>query len=206
MKISEIFESIQGESKYTGYLTTFIRLFGCSAKCYWCDTKYSYTDNSSVLSLNDILKKIAHYKNRYVCITGGEPLEQKSDVMDLIYSLKKKFDANISLETNGFHSIENIPKFVHIVMDYKLPSAKINFNTNHFRQLKKNDELKIVIAKESDYFHFLDLVKDFEEVLPKENIVISPTSDMVNFVLNKFIADQLNYKLGVQLHKYIEAK
>ncbi|MFQ3676110.1 MAG: 7-carboxy-7-deazaguanine synthase QueE [Endomicrobiia bacterium] len=41
LKVSEIFFSYQGEGKYLGYPTIFIRLAGCNLKCFYCDTKYS---------------------------------------------------------------------------------------------------------------------------------------------------------------------
>lgn len=206
MKVCEIFESIQGESEYTGYLTTFIRFYGCSAECNWCDTKYSYNGIYKEVSNLQILDEIKNYKNRYICITGGEPLEQKEALLALIESIHSIYDANISIETNGFHSIRDIPKNIHIVMDYKLSSAKVYNNKNYFSELKKTDELKLVIANENDYTEFKKLSKEFERYLPNKNIILSPTSEMVDCLLDKFITDKLEYKFGIQIHKYINAK
>ena len=41
MKVIEIFESIQGEARNQGKLTTFIRLAGCNLDCSYCDTRYA---------------------------------------------------------------------------------------------------------------------------------------------------------------------
>ena len=41
MQINEIFSSIDGEGIRTGYLTTFIRSFGCNLSCSYCDTVYA---------------------------------------------------------------------------------------------------------------------------------------------------------------------
>src|SRR4030095_5063842 len=42
MRITEIFYSIQGESTHVGKPCVFVRLTGCSLRCGYCDTKYSY--------------------------------------------------------------------------------------------------------------------------------------------------------------------
>ena len=42
MKISEIFESIQGEGINAGKQAIFLRTAECNLKCIWCDTKYTW--------------------------------------------------------------------------------------------------------------------------------------------------------------------
>ena len=39
VRISEIFSSVQGEGRWTGHPAVFIRFAGCSAGCWFCDTK-----------------------------------------------------------------------------------------------------------------------------------------------------------------------
>ena len=39
--VSEIFTSIQGESHWSGYPCTFVRLAGCNLDCAYCDTGYA---------------------------------------------------------------------------------------------------------------------------------------------------------------------
>ena len=41
LKISETFESIQGEGRYAGVPSLFIRTSGCNLRCWWCDTPYT---------------------------------------------------------------------------------------------------------------------------------------------------------------------
>ena len=75
IKVIEIFDSIEGEGSLIGYPTTFIRLEGCNLRCSWCDTKYSYdTDKYQLFSIEEILAKVNSFKNKKVCLTGGEPL------------------------------------------------------------------------------------------------------------------------------------
>ncbi|RLA72807.1 MAG: organic radical-activating protein, partial [Epsilonproteobacteria bacterium] len=37
LNIVEIFYSIQGEGKFSGYPCTFVRLHGCNLDCSFCD-------------------------------------------------------------------------------------------------------------------------------------------------------------------------
>ena len=76
MRITEIFHSIQGESSHAGKPCVFVRLTGCSLRCVWCDTKYSYSGGRK-MSLEDVIAEMAPYPARLVEITGGEPLEQE---------------------------------------------------------------------------------------------------------------------------------
>ena len=43
LKVSEVFDTIQGEATYTGTPSWFIRLQGCDVGCPFCDTKYTWS-------------------------------------------------------------------------------------------------------------------------------------------------------------------
>ena len=58
MRITEIFFSIQGESTHAGKPCVFVRLTGCSLRCVYCDTKYSYAGGQE-MSLEDVLSTVA---------------------------------------------------------------------------------------------------------------------------------------------------
>ena len=62
--VSEIFSSIEGEGKRTGYMSTFIRLTGCNLRCSYCDTKYAQIkgkDDSEVLSIDELIDRIKDF-------------------------------------------------------------------------------------------------------------------------------------------------
>lgn len=39
--VAEIFDSIDGEGKRTGYMAVFVRFAGCNIRCTYCDTAYA---------------------------------------------------------------------------------------------------------------------------------------------------------------------
>src|SRR5208283_3958234 len=121
LKICEIFEDIEGEGKFQGYPTFFIRVTGCNLRCSWCDNKYAYF-NGKITSLNSILKKTVKSPYKFISITGGEPLLYKEEIVLLIKKIKEKHKKNVTLETNGSISIKGVPAD-NISMDLKLPSS-----------------------------------------------------------------------------------
>src|SRR3712207_7898862 len=97
INVTEIMSSLQGEGKYAGYPTTFIRLHGCNLNCTFCDTKYANEGKKRKMSVSKILSEVFAKGNDYVCITGGEP-DRKStrlnsshaNISYAVFCLKKK--------------------------------------------------------------------------------------------------------------------
>lgn len=96
MKISEIFSSIQGEGRFMGTPTLFIRLSGCTRNCSYCDTKYHI--KSKPTTPKKLIELIRNGKLKNICWTGGEPLIQKEQIYQVIKATKNKFH---TVETNG---------------------------------------------------------------------------------------------------------
>ena len=44
IRISEIFHSVQGEGRFNGTPSVFIRTSGCNLRCWFCDTRYASWD------------------------------------------------------------------------------------------------------------------------------------------------------------------
>nr|VFJ56927.1 MAG: 7-carboxy-7-deazaguanine synthase [Candidatus Kentron sp. DK] len=57
LRITEIFYSLQGESRTIGYPTTFIRLTGCPLRCRYCDTPYAFQGGRR-MSLAEVLAAV----------------------------------------------------------------------------------------------------------------------------------------------------
>ena len=148
--INEIFYSIQGESSRIGLPTIFIRLTGCPLRCQYCDTEYAFYEGKK-MRMSSILNKIKKYPTKYVTVTGGEPLAQKS--CSKLLTKLCNFGYDVSLETSGAINVFNIDKRVKKIIDIKTPGSTEE-NKNKFvnlRHLTTRDEIKFVICNQSDY-------------------------------------------------------
>ena len=172
MLISEIFYSIQGEGKYTGVPSVFVRTSGCNLRCKWCDTPYtSWEPEGENLNTDDIVKRIKLFKKSdHVVITGGEPYIQ-GDLDDLINRIKD--DYFITVETNGilYRDIDGVdlvsfsPKFKNsFPEDKKSLEYKIHTNT-----LKRADYTKVVSTKSDLQVKFV--IDDSSDMRQVENFV-----------------------------------
>ncbi len=203
LRVSEIFYSLQGESRTAGFPTVFIRLTGCPLRCSYCDTRYAFTGGER-LSLTEILQQVKSFSPRYVTVTGGEPLAQR----DCWLLLKMLCDAGYttSLETSGAIDIARVDKRVSTVMDIKTPgSGEVDRNRyKNLDLLKRKDQVKFVIADRADY----DWSQQFIEkngLSAKCEILFSPVhgelapADMADWI----VADNLQVRMQIQLHKYL---
>jgi 7-carboxy-7-deazaguanine synthase len=115
--VKEIFYTLQGEGAQAGRAAVFCRFSGCnlwsgreedrsSAVCRFCDTDFVGIDGTcggKYLSAESLAQAIAEHwplnqSNRFVVLTGGEPLLQVDAV--LIAALHN-LDFEIAVETNG---------------------------------------------------------------------------------------------------------
>src|SRR5690606_33938952 len=150
LRITEIFYSLQGETRTAGLPTVFVRLTGCPLRCQYCDTAYAFS-GGEIMSLPSILERVAAYRPRYVCVTGGEPLAQPN----CIPLLRQLCDAGyeVSLETSGALDISATDTRVSRVVDLKTSGSDEsgrNLYAN-MERLTRNDQVKFVICSRDDY-------------------------------------------------------
>jgi len=154
MKISEIFYSIEGEGIEIGRPEIFVRLSGCNLRCKWCDTKYAW-NNGKEMSVKEIIKEISKYPCKNVSITGGEPLLQKKETLELIKKLKEQ-NYWIQINTNGTIFDEEIFRLVDLIsMDCKCPSSRMKSNLKVLERTKElfdsKTQFKFIISDKEDY-------------------------------------------------------
>ncbi|MEN8904748.1 MAG: radical SAM protein [Clostridiales bacterium] len=200
MKVNEIFSSIQGEGKYTGYPTVFVRFSGCNLRCQYCDTKYSYREGFEI-NIEDILKKIKLYGIKRVCITGGEPL-----LNDISFLLKRLKDYWVSIETNGSIDLGkySLSKNHNFIMDIKTPSSGVSeFNLyENFKNLNDMDEIKFVISSKDDYIWAKEIINNY---YIKGEIVFSTVFGKLRYedVVKWILEDKIEARFQIQLHKIV---
>ena len=150
LRLTEIFYSLQGEALTSGLPTIFVRLTGCPLRCVYCDTEYAFTGGERH-SLDTIISMIKSHPCKRICLTGGEPLAQPNAI-ELMKRLLNE-DYEISLETAGALTVENVPPAVSKVMDLKTPSSgEVDKNLwSNLDYLTQHDQIKFVIMNREDY-------------------------------------------------------
>lgn len=207
--VNDIFYSIQGESSFSGYPCKFIRLAGCNLKCGYCDTKEALTlVNSKKLSIEEIINALDNNggKINLILITGGEPLLQEESYE--LFGELIKLNYSVLLETNGTINLANVPEKVIKIVDVKCPSSgfSMEFCYENLKYITKYDEVKFVIGTDKDY----DFAKDFLKTnkLKTNKVIFSAFEDAMpsRELALKILKDELNVRLGIQLHKILQLK
>jgi len=207
VRITEIFYSIQGESTRVGLPTVFVRLTGCPLRCSWCDTEYAFT-GGEMRSIDEVLAKVASFDCKTVCVTGGEPLAQKS-CLPLLTTL---CDAgySVSLETSGALDISKVDARVSRIVDLKAPgSGEVERNRwENLDLLNSRDELKLVLASRADYDWAVAACLQRRLLLPEHArcpVLFSPVqgqlspADLAQWIID----DRHPVRFQLQLHKIL---
>ena len=204
LRITEIFHSLQGESKTVGIPTVFVRLTGCPLRCQYCDTAYAF-DGGELIELDAIKAVLEEVGCYYVTVTGGEPLAQPN----CLPLLELLCDAgyNVSLETSGAMPIEQVDERVSIVMDLKTPASK-EVDKNRYENiafLKPADQVKFVICDEKDYLWSKAKLDQYDLGGKVNEILFSPSFEEIEpaQLAEWILRDKLKIRMQMQLHKQI---
>jgi len=183
-KISEVFDSVQGEGLYLGERQIFVRFFECNLSCSYCDTKL---DRFMEYEPQELVNEIKLYGDKYhsISFTGGEPLLAK-DFLKETLKLTGDLGRRNYLETNGTLAaeLEELIEYIDIVaMDLKFPSSggtgDLWGRHKDFLKIARRKEvfLKAIICqgtKEEDLRQALELIK---EVSPASILILQPNSN-----------------------------
>ncbi len=218
MQIIEIYKSLQGESSYSGLPCVFVRLAGCNLRCVWCDSEYTFKGGSRMTQEQIEAEVHRLLPNQgLVEITGGEPMLQEREVVPLMESLLAS-GYTVLLETSGERPLSSVPAAVVKIVDVKCPDSGEggSFLPENLNALTERDELKFVIASRRDYEFARDFIlevasslcasiifspafrKDATGSRSVEHCLVDPR-DLAEWIL----ADNLNVRLGFQIHKFI---
>lgn len=202
LKITEIFLSIQGEANAVGWPTVFVRLTGCPLRCSYCDTAYAFS-GGQWRDVNDVVAAVRDFGVRHVCVTGGEPLAQRSSLSLMTALCDAGLD--VSLETGGALDIAAVDPRVVRVVDLKTPGSgeQQRNRMENLALLTASDALKFVICDRADY----DWARDVLAAHPQLpcTVLFSPSYAQLapGTLADWIVADRLNVRLQVQLHKLL---
>lgn len=160
--VAEIFgPTIQGEGPHVGMKTIFVRVAGCDFKCAWCDSKFAWKIDGSIIrydtkELADILvQECNNSKCSNVVLTGGNPcLYDFKQVIDILH------DNNITvdIETQGSKMPDWLLDVDLLVISPKAPSSKqpdvyktVNEYMKLLSSIKQKVAIKIPVFNEEDF-------------------------------------------------------
>jgi 7-carboxy-7-deazaguanine synthase len=202
-RITEIFYSLQGESRTVGLPTVFVRLTGCPLRCGYCDTEYAFYGGEK-MAITDIVEQVAGYNPRYVCVTGGEPLAQPNCIP--LLTAICDLGVEVSLETSGAMDITRVDPRVVKVMDLKTPGSgeESKNRYSNIELLRQQDQLKFVICNREDY-DWARAKLDEYQLAERCEVLFSPIhgelkpADLADWI----VEDNLPVRMQLQLHKYL---
>jgi len=202
-RITEIFYSLQGETRTVGLPTVFVRLTGCPLRCGYCDTAYAFTGGEK-MEIADIVNAVSAYHPRYVTVTGGEPLAQQT-CFELLTALCD-LNVEVSLETSGAMDIAAIDPRVVCVMDLKTPGSgeEVKNKYSNIELLKSQDQVKFVICDRNDYEWSCQKLAEYN-LADRCEILFSPIHGKLNpaDLAEWIISDNLPVRMQIQMHKYL---
>jgi 7-carboxy-7-deazaguanine synthase len=199
----EIFHTLQGEGVSAGLPAVFVRASLCNLHCRWCDTEYTWNFTGTpwphdkdrqpggakhekgavILEMSpaEVAEEVARHPCRRVVLTGGEPLLQQADWLEMIGHLRDRDPSYLfEVETNGtlrpdpgFESAVDqfnvSPKLAHAGMPGKLrlvPAALAHFAAS------PKAWFKFVAAGTGDFAEIDELVERFS--LPADRLLVMP--------------------------------
>jgi len=201
--VKEIFLTLQGEGAQAGRRAVFCRFAGCNlwtgrqvdrakAVCRFCDTDFVGTDGTlggkypDAAALADVVAGVwgTRSEDRYVVLTGGEPMLQVDEA--LITALHGR-GFTIAIETNGTFAV---PRSI----DWICVSPKAGSDLVQ----TSGDELKLVwpqAGSDVERFAALDFAHHLIQPLDDAN-----AKDNVRACIDLVMADP-RWRLSIQTHK-----
>ena len=217
LPINEIFETIQGEARFTGTPAVFVRLQFCDVGCGFCDTKHTWKLNTDNLIASDIMQQKTddaptysemsvnelvlfidrEFSANHIVLTGGEPAAfDLEELTERLIALGK----SVQIETSGTY-----PLRVHRDTWVTI-SPKINMPGNRKilgEAMDRANEFKHPVGKQKDIDELRELIST-HQVGTDKAIWLQPLSQSKKATaVCVDAAIQNGFKVSIQTHKYM---
>jgi organic radical activating enzyme len=215
----EIFASVQGEGASMGVPSTFVRLAVCNLRCTWCDTAYTWdwsrydrAAQTMKLAAADVLARVTALPPRNIVVTGGEPLIQRVQLIDLVAPLVAS-GLSVEVETNGTIAPGPLAGLVH---QWNV-SPKLRHSGNDGLKRIRSAVLREFAGLPGAWFKFVvQGTGDLEELrsvidgagMPAERVILTPEGRTAAELTMKsaWLADTCTregYRFSSRLHNLI---
>lgn len=184
LRISEVFESVQGEGVSVGVPSTFVRFASCNLRCAWCDTRYAWdwsafdkATETELVGVGELAARLRAIATRNLVVTGGEPMLQREPLEALLRELT---GFRVEVETAG--TLAPSAGLLELVDQWNV-SPKLSGSGNELRLSVKRDALaayaaapdawfKMVIGDDADATEALALTDSLG--VPRERVLFMP--------------------------------
>lgn len=203
VRVTEIFYSLQGETRTVGLPTVFVRLTGCPLRCRYCDTAYAFK-GGAWMTLDTVQARVAAFTPHWVTVTGGEPLAQHGTPALLSALCDRGYE--VSLETSGALPVAAVDPRVIKVLDLKTPGSGEAARNDYanLQRLTPQDQVKFVIGNHADYLWAKAKLTEHGLAHTCE-VLFSPSHGKLQpgQLADWILEDHLPVRLQIQLHKYL---
>ena len=194
LPLMEHFYTLQGEGRFTGHASYFIRLGGCDVGCVWCDVKESWdASKHPLVPITEIVASVVASGTKIAVITGGEPMMHN---LDELTAMLKARGIRTHVETSGAHPLSGTWDWICLSpKKFKAPLDEL---------IAVAHELKTVIYNKTDFAW----AEQFAAKVSKDCLLYLQPEWSKSAEMNPLIIDYVKaypqWILSLQTHKFLD--
>ena len=165
LEVAEMFDAPQGEGRYIGRQSLYVRMHKCPLACTWCDSKFTWDKTDP-----DYGKDVVSYATPQaladamwwhstgtlpftlpmaVVLTGGEPMIYQDELASVIDGFRSHIpNIPIEMETSGFViPKEKIRRRCHFNVSHKLRGS----GNEHIATLINEEATRVFLRSDADF-------------------------------------------------------
>jgi len=194
LPLMEHFYTLQGEGRFTGHSSYFIRLGGCDVGCVWCDVKDSWdASKHPLVPIAEIVAAVVASGTKIAVITGGEPMMHN---LDTLTEMLREQGIRTHVETSGAHPLSGTWDW--ICLSPKKFKAPLN------EMIASAHELKTVIYNKTDFAW----AEQYAAKVSKDCLLYLQPEWSKSAEMNPLIIDYVKanpqWILSLQTHKFLD--